>query len=116
MKWLLLASFILATLIGKSQSTRVTWKMHSYVQPSRGYIFWAMPLLYVNLADTATRNSDSSPRIFPGGKAYVVKRFNGHWYIVSTDPKGALPHYYLRFTGFEESAPINSSSADSTWN
>jgi hypothetical protein len=87
---------------------------YCYVQPSRGYIFWAMPLLYVNLADTATRHSNSSPLIFPGGAAYVVRRFNGHWYIVSTDPKGALPHYYLPFTGFEESEPIESSPSDST--
>jgi hypothetical protein len=114
MKWLLFASLLLVSLTGKSQSTSATWPLHKYIKPSHGYIIYSSPLLYVNLADTATRHTIASPLVPPGGKAYVVKRFNSYWYIVSTDPKGALPHYYLHYTDFQESEPIKSSAADST--
>jgi hypothetical protein len=108
MKWLLFASLLLVSLIGKAQSTSAT-------QALRGYTFYGSPLLYVNLADTATRHTIASPLIPPGGDAYVVKRFNSRWYIVSISPEGTAPYYYLRRNSFKESTPLKPSSPDSAW-
>lgn len=108
MKWLLTTSLLLASFIGRAQS-------FSALPPVRGYTFYGSPLLYTSLADTARRQTLSSRMISPGGHAYVIKRFNSHWYIVSLNHKGTIPYYYLHRSSFIESAPFKAPTADSAW-
>jgi hypothetical protein len=115
----LLALFIILVVIaifGKAPPTSpvaVPAKKGQLASPLpavRGYTFYGSPILYPNLADTAKRQTLSSPTIPPGGQAYVVKQLNSRWYIVSFSPEGTAPHYYLHHSSFSESAPLNPAS------
>jgi hypothetical protein len=109
MKWPLV--FLLCCVHGISRE-----QSSSAVPPVRGYIFYGSPTRYASLADTlTTRSTTTRPIIPPGGHAFLVKRLNRHWFIMSFNPKGTPPYFYVSNTAFYESAPYRPSPTTSAW-
>ena len=99
MKWPLFLLLFCVSIVSIAQSA-------SAVPPVRGYIFYGSPTRYASLADTVTKRSTTTrPIIPPGGHAFLVKRFNRHWFVMSFNPAGTPPFFYVSNTAFYESSP-----------